>query len=252
MELKFKEPVKGKERIIRLVNINQLEPSPLQRDISDSHAENLAKSIAMIGFLDPVVAYEEYGKYWVVNGQHRLEALKKLGTQGEIPVLVISKDEAKFIIQMNVEKAPNVRDKSIEALKVYKEFLKNYPNLSETEIVDSFGGDICLVTFGICYTTDRYFPASTFYSLIKKIDLPLNQSVEASFNERKKRAEKLLELKQVFQEKKQEFVNAGYDKFTVGNIIMSLANPWKRKRIVEEEFDSAIEILINNISQLNP
>ena len=122
-----------------------------------------------------------------MNGQHRLEALKKLGTQGEIPVLVISKDEAKFIIQMNVEKAPNVRDKSIEALKVYKEFLKDYPDLSETEIVDNFGGDICLVTFGICYTTDRYFPASTFYNLIKKIDLPINQPVKICFGERKRR-----------------------------------------------------------------
>ena len=56
MELKFKEPIKGKERVIRLVNINQLEPSPLQREISESHVNNLMKSFAMIGYLDPVVA----------------------------------------------------------------------------------------------------------------------------------------------------------------------------------------------------
>jgi ParB family chromosome partitioning protein len=250
-EFKYTDPVSKKERVIKLVDINLIEPSPLQREISEKHVENLAKSIAKLGFLDPLIGYEANGKYWIVNGQHRLMALRHLGAQGQIPVLIIGVEDAKYILDMNIEKAPNIKDKSIEALKVYKEFIKTVPHETEFVVAESVG-EICLVTFGLCYAMDNRFPASSFFNLIKKIDLPENIPLSDGLELRQQRANKLMELKEIFNQKKQEFIEAGYDKMQVGNIIISLANPWGRKRIIEESFDDGIEMIMERMKSLTP
>jgi len=251
MELKYTEPVSGKERIIKLVDINLVEPSPLQREISEKHVDNLVKSMTKLGFLDPLIGYESNGKYWIVNGQHRLMALKKLGVSGEIPVLVIPFEDTKYILDMNIEKAPNVKDKSIEALKVYKEFIKTIPNETEFIVEDTIG-EMCLVTFGLCYAMDSRFPASTFYNLIKKIDKAENVHLSEGLALRQERANKLMELREIFNQKRQEFIEAGYDKYQVGNIVISLSNPWGRKRLIEENFDEGIDMIIEKMKSLTP
>ena len=61
--------------------IEQVEPTPYQRNLSDTHARKLEGVIAKLGrFLDPIIVVRKEVKdsatrYWTPNGNHRLKAM---------------------------------------------------------------------------------------------------------------------------------------------------------------------------------
>ena len=240
--MKFKEPLGNVELEFKLVPLSQLEPAPFQREISDAHVKKLAEAMMKVGmFIDPLVVYESNGKYYVVNGQHRLEAFKTLSLEGDIPCVVIPEEKAHFIITLNTEKAPSIKDKSLEALKIYKEYIGQ--DLTENDILD-FITEPCYVTFGILYEKHEKFPASAFHNLIKKIDNPIDEKLEVAFEERKKRAEKIEKLyTDYYIPIKNKLIEEGVNQLYVGQIIASRINPFGRKRIIEEDFDTAMEMI---------
>ena len=56
--------------------------------------------------------------YWTPNGNHRLQAMKKLGREAIIALLVPDADVAFKILALNTEKAHNLREKSLETIRM--------------------------------------------------------------------------------------------------------------------------------------
>ena len=56
--------------------------------------------------------------YWTPNGNHRLQALKKLGHRAVIALLVPDASVAFKILALNTEKAHNLREKSLGAIRM--------------------------------------------------------------------------------------------------------------------------------------
>src|SRR4026207_2287355 len=71
-----------------------VEPTPFQRNLSDTHVRKLELVIGKIGrFLDPIIAVrapmsEQAAKYWTPNGNHRLSAMKTLGAKSIVAIVV--------------------------------------------------------------------------------------------------------------------------------------------------------------------
>src|SRR6185503_8515899 len=62
--------------------IDRVEPTPYQRDPSDAHVKRLTAVIEKVGrFLDPLVLIRQDDRYWTPNGNHRLQAMKRLGAR---------------------------------------------------------------------------------------------------------------------------------------------------------------------------
>ena len=75
--------------------VDRVEPTPYQRDPSDAHVKRLMGVIEKIGrFLDPIVVIRSGEGYFTPNGNHRLQALKKLGVKTVIALLVPDPDVA--------------------------------------------------------------------------------------------------------------------------------------------------------------
>src|SRR4030095_17132388 len=79
----YRDPLGGKWFILAALPIEQVEPTPYQRGLSDSHVKRLANVIERTGrFLDPVITVRVApGKYQTPNGHHRTSALKLLGAR---------------------------------------------------------------------------------------------------------------------------------------------------------------------------
>ena len=97
-----------------------VQPTPFQRDLSPTHAKRLAAAIeATAAFLDPLIVVRgEDGRLWTPNGRHRLAAAKVLGLKQITALISADESLAYRILALNTEKAHNLKDSSLEVIRM--------------------------------------------------------------------------------------------------------------------------------------
>ena len=245
-ELSFRDPHKRQTITLKTVPTDRLTVVEHQRKTRPSHVEHLVSSIERIGFIVPVVAIEGEdgkGRFVVIDGQHRLEAAREVGIR-KVPVLVVPQGLAPRMMNLNVEKDLNIREKATVSLGIYRAFLESGPGLKETdpEIKDSI--EIAYyVTLGLAYERFGRLAGSAFEPLLRKCDHFLRQAIEKAYGVREQRAETVLEanslIKDVIAHAKDMGVFHQYFQYQ----LISNIDPFKRKRgrqNFDELFDKAI------------
>ena len=255
-EFSFKDPHRRQTVTLKTLAVDTLEVVGHQRKARPSHVENITASIDKIGFIVPLVAVEEVedGKtrYVVIDGQHRLQAAESLGLR-KLPVLVVPGRLASRMMNLNVEKDLNIREKAVVALGIYRAFLETQPNLKENE--DEVQESIeraYYVTLGLAYEGKGRLAGSAFEPLLKKCDHFLRRTLENSFPEREKRAGRVLETNLKVQEviAKAKEMGAFHQYFQYQ--LISYIDPFKRKRgrqNFDELFDKATDKLDKLIAE---
>src|SRR5207253_6319306 len=146
----YNDPFGGKPLLVVALPVDRVEPTPYQRDPSDAHVKRLMGVIEKIGrFLDPIVAVRHGDQYWTPNGNHRLQALKKLGVRTVVALLVPDAAVAFKILALNTEKAHNLREKSLETIRMARALAKQ-SGADET----TFGFEFeqpAFLTLGVAY-----------------------------------------------------------------------------------------------------
>ncbi len=200
----IQEPLKGYGIKVGIVPIEKIKIPSIQREISENLVKRLMLSIEKVGFVDPILLIETSEGYEVINGQHRLEAAKLLGMK-DVLGIVLPPDVKEYIISLNVEKAPNLRDKAHQAYEIFTENLKRNPEMKETELEEKIE-EACYLTVGFVIERlhDRKFPGYAFEKILRKIDHFLSITLDKAEQEREKRAELLIEVKEVLEKRYQE------------------------------------------------
>src|ERR1700756_3962223 len=129
----YKDPLGGHPLLLAVLPIDKVEPTPFQRDLSDAHHKRLSDVISRTGrFLDPIIAITApKDGYWTPNGRHRLEAMRRLGAKAITALVVPSREVAWQILALNTEKAHNLRDKSLEVIRIYRNLMEEGGQKSE-------------------------------------------------------------------------------------------------------------------------
>src|SRR6266581_1255676 len=125
----YREPVGGHWQIFALLPIDKVSPTPYQRDLSPTHAKRLQEMVKKIDrFVDPIVVVSPRASvYWMPNGHHRLKALQKLKAD-QVPAILIPETGVAFqILALNTEKAHNLKEKSLEVIRMYRGLLEEEP-----------------------------------------------------------------------------------------------------------------------------
>ena len=116
----YREPLSGKPLLLAVIPHRSVEPTPFQRDLSPTHTKRLAAKIEETGaFLDPLIVVQAPdGRFWTPNGRHRHASAKVLGLRS-VTVLVSPDEELAFkILALNTEKAHNLKDRSLEVIRM--------------------------------------------------------------------------------------------------------------------------------------
>ena len=191
----YREPLGGRPLVLASLPLHAVQPTPFQRDLSPTHAKRLATKIdETAAFLDPLIVVRgEDGRLWTPNGRHRLAAGKLLGLK-QITAL-ISPDEtlAYRILALNTEKAHNLRDRSLEVIRMARSLAKRNPVSKETQHVAEFESAE-LLTLGIVYEKSSRFAGGAYSSFLKKVDRFSERTLAASLREREGFASRLLEI----------------------------------------------------------
>src|SRR5581483_7594182 len=160
----YAEPYGGKWVIFAALPIDQVQPTPYQRNLSDAHARRLENVIGKLGrFLDPIIAVraqksEDGARYWTPNGHHRLSAMRTLGAKCITAILVPEESAAYQILALNTEKAHNLREKSLEVIRMARE-LARLDDADEASYALEFE-EPGYITLGICYEERPRIPSA--------------------------------------------------------------------------------------------
>lgn len=247
----FKDPYKGNDLVFKLVSIEELEVIPHQRKPSQYHINHLIYSIERVGFLTPLIVVEKEdkkGKYWIIDGQHRYLAAKKLDIN-TLPVIVVPSHFATLMMNFNIEKELNIREKAHVGVAIYRQILDNEPDKTESDplIMDSIE-KAYYVTLGIAYEEAEKLAGSAFEPVLKKCDFFLDDPIKEAYKIRKERAQKILYANELVYSIASKIKEMGRWHPYVYAQILSWSNPYKRKRL-PKEFDELFEELIENLKK---
>jgi ParB family transcriptional regulator, chromosome partitioning protein len=191
----YREPLGGRALLLASLPLAAVQPTPFQRDLSPTHARRLATKIdETAAFLDPLIVVRgEDGKLWTPNGRHRLAAAKVLGLR-QITAL-ISPDEslAYRILALNTEKAHNLKDRSLEVIRMARNLAKRRGRERENSFAAEFEAAE-LLTLGIVYDKSPRFAGGAYSAFLKKVDRFSERTLLASLREREDYAARLSEI----------------------------------------------------------
>jgi ParB family chromosome partitioning protein len=246
-----KEPYKGYDLIVSEIPVENLEVVVYQRKPSKPHVKNLAKSISTVGFVVPLVVAKkpDEDKFIILDGQHRYLACLDLGIK-KIPSVIIPWDYATLMINLNIEKQPNIKEKAYVALRIYNELVDMFPDKPETddEVLQSVE-EIHYVTMGMVYEHEEKFSGSAWDPILKKADWPFDMPLKEAKPKREERAKLLQELHIMVKEIVQKLKEIGVQHPFVYKEVLSHANPIKRKRVIVE-FDEVISQIRENLEKM--
>jgi ParB family chromosome partitioning protein len=245
----FKDPKHKQDLVFKVVPIDSLEVVAHQRKPSSYHVTHLISSIRRVGFIVPLVVVERNGRYVILDGQHRFLAAQKLELK-ELPVIVVPERLANLMMNFNIEKELNIREKSFVALNIYRQYLAEKPQLLETDplLTDSIE-QAYYVTLGIGYEKDEKLRGGTLESIMKKCDYFLQKPLQEGLKERERRAQRVLQLNSMMTEIAQKLKEMDKWHPFVFQQILSFANPYKRKREIIK-FDDMFDTLIQNLEKV--
>jgi ParB family transcriptional regulator, chromosome partitioning protein len=191
----YREPLGGRALLLASLPLNALQPTPFQRDLSPTHAKRLAAKIdETAAFLDPLIVVRgEDGRLWTPNGRHRLAAGKVLGLK-QITAL-ISPDEslAYRILALNTEKAHNLKDRSLEVIRMARNLAKRRGREREDAYAAEFEAAE-LLTLGIVYEKSPRFAGGAYSAFLKKVDRFSERTLAVSLRQREDHAARLTEI----------------------------------------------------------
>jgi ParB family chromosome partitioning protein len=191
----YHEPFAGHALLLASLPRDAVEPTPFQRDLSPTHAKRLAQKIEETGsFLDPIIGVlGSEGRFWTPNGRHRLAAAKVLG-QRQITALISPDEGLAFrILALNTEKAHNLRDRSLEVIRMARALAKRDPKASEQDYAAQLEAPE-LITLGIVYEKEGRFAGGAYAPCLRKVDRFAAKPLAKSLAERAGYAARLLEI----------------------------------------------------------
>ncbi|MBI1848456.1 MAG: chromosome partitioning protein ParB [Candidatus Rokubacteria bacterium] len=248
----YQDPVGEHWQIFCLLPRDRVEASPYQRDLSPTHVKRLTEAIKKLDrFIDPLVAISPRpGVYWTPNGNHRRTALEKL-KGAYVPVILVVEPEVGYqILPLNTEKAHNLKEKSLEVIRMYRGLAEEQP--SSTEETWAFQLESPhFITLGLLYEQNKRFAGGAFAPILRRVDKFLKATLRKGVGEREERAALVRAtdeaLGSVVAKVKKRGINHPY----VKTYLLARTTPLTRARKTLPSFEQTFKKLRENLEEFD-
>lgn len=247
----YKEPLGGHHVVVAALPIDKVEPTPYQRDRSEAHVKKLADAMERVGrFLDPIIAVRKDGRYWTPNGNHRLGAAKLLGLKSIVALVIPEEDVAFNILALNTEKAHNLKERSLEVIRMVRGLVGAKAG-KESDFIP-FLEEPHLITFGAAYEKRPRYSAGAYAPVVKRLEAFLDEPIDEALQVREARADLLLrwddEVVRVVDALKAKGLQSPYLK----NYVVARVNFLRFKKGGEFDFDEVVEQMLAATKKIDP
>lgn len=221
----FRDPYAGDPIVLASLPLRAVEPTPFQRDLSRTHTDRLSAAIGAAGlFLDPVIAVPSGGGFLSPNGRHRLAAAKQLGLRSITALLVPDPALAYRILPLNTEKAHNLRDRSLEVIRMARSLAKERPRSKEDEHVAAFESPF-LLTLGVAYERRSRFAGSSYQPMLRRVDRFLADTLPKAIRQREQWATRLLDIDDRVSAHVKKMQELGFKSPYLRTLVVARCNP---------------------------
>jgi ParB family chromosome partitioning protein len=246
----YSDPFAGTAVMLVALPISSVEPTPFQRDPSEPHVKRLMTVIEKVGrFLDPIVLVRHDGQYWTPNGNHRLQAMKKLGARTIVGLLVAEPEVAFKILALNTEKAHNVKEKSLETIRMARALADRKSGV-ESDYAFEFEMAPYL-TLGAAYDERRSLSGGAYLPVLRRIDDFLEMPMAQAMKERSRRAAKVLKLDDAVNKVVSALKAKGLTSPYLKPFVVARVNPIRFSKSTEFDFDEVMDKMIATAGRFN-
>ena len=220
----YREPLGGHPLLFAALPVEKVQRTPFQRDVSDAHVRRLTVAMDKTKrYLDPIIAVREGDGYMTPNGGHRLTALQELGAKSVLALLVPERDVAYQILALNIEKAHNLREKSLEVVRMYRDLAGTLdPRESEMALEFEEPG---LATLGFAYEQRGRLSGGAYAPILRKVDAFLDEKLSRAMAERERRAKLVLDLDDAVSEAVARLKEKGFQSPYLKAFVVARVNP---------------------------
>ena len=237
---RYRDPFGATPVLLVALPIDRVEPTPYQRDPSDAHIKKLMTVIDKVGrFLDPLVLIRQDDAYWTPNGNHRLQAMKKLGARSIIGLLVPDPDVAFKILALNTEKAHNVKEKSLETIRMARALATRKDGTEEDYAFEFEQAQF--LTLGAAYEQRKSLSGGAYTSVLRRIDAFQEEPMAKALKERERRGNKVLALDDAVGKVVDALKAKGLTSPYLRPFVVARINPIRFSKSTEFDFDEVID-----------
>jgi ParB family transcriptional regulator, chromosome partitioning protein len=248
----YKDPLGGHQTLLSILPIDKVEPTPFQRDLSDAHHKRLADVISKTGrFLDPVIAVvAPDGSFWTPNGRHRLEAMRRLGAKSITALVVPEREVAWQILALNTEKAHNLKERSLEVIRIYRGLVEE--DASRPESGFAFYLDhAALVTLGVCYERVARFGGGAYHSILRRLENFSNEPLRSALKHHEKRATIVLDLEERVAAVVKKLKERGLVSPYLRSFVVARINPLRWIKGDAPSFEDVLKTMHERVAKFN-
>jgi ParB family chromosome partitioning protein len=250
---RYRDPFGGHPLLVVALPVAIVEPTPYQRDPSDAHVKRLMSVVETIGlFLDPIIAIRHEKRYWTPNGNHRLQALKKLGVRSVIALLVPDPQVAFKILALNTEKAHNLREKSLETIRMARALAGSKPSSAEDERSFAFEFEQpAFLTLGAAYEERPRLSGGAYQPILRRADDFLDEPMTKALKERERRAKKILKLDDAVAAAVEKLKAKGLTSPYLKPFVVARVNYTRFSKATSFDFDETLDRIIAGAQKFN-
>jgi len=246
----YRDPFGGRDVLLAALPLDKVEPTPYQRDASDTHVRRLMTVIEKLGrFLDPIIAVRQDRGYWTPNGNHRLQALKRLGARTVVALVLPDPEVAFKILALNTEKAHNLREKSLETIRMARE-LAQLSHDAERGFAFEFE-EPSYLTLGLCYEQRPRISGGAYQSVLRRLEDFLDEPLARALKTREARAKKLLDLDDRVSAVVTRLKERGFTSPYLKPFVVARINPIRFSKATEFDFDEVIGKMLAAAGRFN-
>ena len=247
---RYLDPVGATPLLLVSLPIDRVEPTPYQRDPSDPHVKRLMGVIEKIGmFLDPIIVVRHEDGYWTPNGNHRLQALTKLGHRAVIALLVPDADVAFKILALNTEKAHSLREKSLETIRMARALAK-ISSATEESFAFEFE-QAPFLTLGVGYEARPRLSGGAYQSILRRTDAFLDVAIGKALEERERRGKRVLDLDDAVSAVVERLKKKGLTSPYLRSFVVSRVNYTRFSKAPSIDFDEAFDRITASAKKFN-
>jgi ParB family transcriptional regulator, chromosome partitioning protein len=246
----YRDPFGGKPMLMVSLPIDRVEPTPFQRDPSEPHVKRLMTVIETLGrFLDPLIVVRHDDRYWTPNGNHRLQAMRRLGAKAVIALLIPEPEVAYQILALNTEKAHNLREKSLETIRMARGLAED---TREPEEAYAFQfEEPAFLTLGAAYESRPRLSGAVYRSVLRRIDEFLDKPLSKAVAERERRARIVLAIDDRVTAIVDKLKARGLTSPYLRSFVVARINPIRFSKATSFDFDEVMDKMSASAGKFN-
>ena len=247
----YRDPLGGNWHVLAAIPLARVQPTPFQRDLSEPHVERLRKAIeALDRFLDPIIAVRTPdGIYWTPNGHHRTGAMRALGARSIAALVLPDPEMAYRILALNTEKAHNLREKSLEVIRMARTLATEDPR-PEREFAVEFE-EPSYLTLGLAYEQRGRFSGGAYHPMLKRTETFSAAALPKALAARAERTAALLALDDAVVAAVAALKERGFTSPYLKAFVVARVNPLRFQRGAKADPDETIAKMLAAASRFD-